>query len=654
MRKVILSLSLAVLIVLMATPTHALECEGIILSDGCLFTITGGDTPDPNDGFAVTNEGGIPMWDFVRGRDLSALGRPISQRWVDGPFTLQAFQKVILQWSPSEKRMNWFNTLDELNKNFPSAAIGNVPPHQVLAADAGVSFEVIKQNHLAILDTNSKIKAAFLSEPDWLNLYGLPISYEEREVNGNVQGLQLLRAQRIVFEIWNVEAPGTALGAVGRQNVPDTIKKLSNVIIPDAAESPITSAQAGAEVVTAVPVSVKTPAPTPIPAPTPAPVATAAPTAIAVAQIPGPRTLAQGLTGYGIQGEFRRADDSVLGNLITGAGLNWVKQQIPWQEVENQPGIHNWGDVDRFVTTMHGKGLNILLSVVKAPDFYKAEESKKGTTHGRPADATKLRDFMRVLAARYKGRVQAYEIWNEENLSLEWGTFSNASYGQFVELVKNGYLGVKESDPEAIVVLGAPTPTGVFDNAIGIDDAFYLQRVFDHNGGEVFQYFEALGVHPNGGANAPDDSQANPAHSNATCGGGWSNHPSFFFDRYKELYNLMAARGHGTKTVWFTEFGWATTDGPGAPASPATGYEYAACNTESNQSTFFTRAFEKVRAESPYVTHMIIWNLNFQQVVPNTDEKWAFGVLRSDLSPRPAYTAIQAMPKPQPAQGASG
>ena len=389
-------------------------------------------------------------------------------------------------------------------------------------------------------------------------------------------------------------------------------------------------------------------------APTPAPVATAAPTAIAVAQIPGPRTLAQGLTGYGIQGEFRRADDSVLGNLITGAGLNWVKQQIPWQDVENQPGIHNWVDVDRFVTTMHGKGLNILLSVVKAPDFYKAEESKKGTTHGRPADATKLRDFMRVLAARYKGRVQAYEIWNEENLSLEWGTFSNASYGQFVELVKNGYLGVKESDPEAIVVLGAPTPTGVFDNAIGIDDAFYLQRVFDHNGGEVFQYFEALGVHPNGGANAPDDSQANPAHSNATCGGGWSNHPSFFFDRYKELYNLMAARGHGTKTVWFTEFGWATTDGPGAPASPATGYEYAACNTESNQSTFFTRAFEKVRAESPYVTHMIIWNLNFQQVVPNTDEKWAFGVLRSDLSPRPAYTAIQAMPKPQPAQGASG
>jgi hypothetical protein len=42
---------------------------------------------------------------------------------------------------------------------------------------------------------------------------------------------------------------------------------------------------------------------------------------------------------------------------------------------------------------------------------------------------------------------------------------------------------------------------------------------------------------------------------------------------------------------------------------------------------------------------MIIWNLNFQQVVANTDEKWAFGIVRSDLSARPAYTAIKTMPK---------
>ncbi|MCY4112010.1 MAG: hypothetical protein OXF96_08735, partial [Chloroflexi bacterium] len=87
------------------SPAAALDCEGVALDDGCLFTITGGDTIDPNDGFAVTNGGGVPLWDFVRDRDLQALGYPISQRWVSGPFTLQAFQKAILQWDPGKSRM---------------------------------------------------------------------------------------------------------------------------------------------------------------------------------------------------------------------------------------------------------------------------------------------------------------------------------------------------------------------------------------------------------------------------------------------------------------------------------------------------------------------------------------------------------------------
>jgi len=58
------------------------------------------------------------------------------------------------------------------------------------------------------------------------------------------------------------------------------------------------------------------------------------------------------------------------------------------------------------------------------------------------------------------------------------------------------------------------------------------------------------------------------------------------------------------------------------------------------------RAFAKGRADAAYVTHVIDWNLTFQQVVGAHDEKWAFGIGRSDLSPRPAYTALRNMPKP--------
>ena len=223
-------------------PAAALECDGVALDDGCLFTITGGDTPDPDDGYAVTNADGVPLYDFVRERDLNAIGYPISQRWVNGPFTFQAFQKVILQWDPGKGRMNYYNTLDVLANRHPEVELPNVPPHQVLEADRGASFATIIRNHLALLDQNAAIKDRFLSEPDWLNLYGLPISYEEREVNGHPQGLQMLRAQRTVFVIWNVPAPGTTVGRVNLQNVPDKVKRLSNVIIPDGAKAVRTEA----------------------------------------------------------------------------------------------------------------------------------------------------------------------------------------------------------------------------------------------------------------------------------------------------------------------------------------------------------------------------------------------------------------------------
>ncbi len=239
LRVVLAVLAIAVVAALGVWPAAALECEGIALDDGCLFTITGGDTADPDDGYAVTNTHGVPLWDFVRQRDLQGLGYPISQRWVNGPFTLQAFQKVILQWDPGKSRMNYFNTLDVLANRYPEVELPNVPPHQVLEADRGADFATITRNHLALLDQNAAIKERFLSEPDWLNLYGLPIRYEEREVNGNSQGLQILRAQRTVFVIWNVPAPGTTIGRVNLQNVPDKAKKLSNVIIPDAAEAPV-------------------------------------------------------------------------------------------------------------------------------------------------------------------------------------------------------------------------------------------------------------------------------------------------------------------------------------------------------------------------------------------------------------------------------
>ena len=166
----------------------------------------------------------MPLWDFVRDREAQAIGYPISQRWTNGPFTLQAFQKVILQWDPAKQRMNYYNTLDALANRYPHVQLPFVPPHQVLEEDAGATFGTIIRNHLALLDQNEAIKERFLREPDWLNLYGLPIRYEERAVDGHPAGVQLLRTQRTVFVVWNVPAAGVTIGRVNLQNVPDKLR----------------------------------------------------------------------------------------------------------------------------------------------------------------------------------------------------------------------------------------------------------------------------------------------------------------------------------------------------------------------------------------------------------------------------------------------
>ena len=73
------------------------------------------------------------------------------------------------------------------------------------------------------------------------------------------------------------------------------------------------------------------------------------------------------------------------------------------------------------------------------------------------------------------------------------------------------------------------------------------------------------------------------------------------------------------------------------------GWEYCLDNSEADQGRYLAEAIGMVQSSYPYVTNVFVWNLNFQMVVPETDEKWGFGVVRADGSPRPAYTALYAM-----------
>jgi hypothetical protein len=314
--------------------------------------------------------------------------------------------------------------------------------------------------------------------------------------------------------------------------------------------------------------------------------------------------------------------------MVQGMGFNWVKQQVEWFRYEGSKGAYSFGDLDNLANQASGAGINVMFSVVKAPDWARSPSSDRSVA-GPPANPGDMADFMGAMAAHFRGRVKAYEIWNEQNLHYEWGN-EPLSAARYVNLLCACYRAIKANDPNAIVISGALTPTGVNDGARAIDDVTYLSQMVANGSNSCS---DGVGAHPSG--------YNNPA----TVGVGWSSpaepqfkgHRSFYFRGTMEAYRRVSGR-----RIWVTEFGWASTENLGA--GPASGYEYAAQNTEAEQAQYLVDAFNMARSWG-WVGPMFVWNLNFAPVSGPQDEKAAFGLVRADWSPRPAYEALRDMPK---------
>ncbi len=332
---------------------------------------------------------------------------------------------------------------------------------------------------------------------------------------------------------------------------------------------------------------------------------------------PAPST--PGYFGYGIQIDPYADRSSAIG-LIKNMNFNWVKFQLAWKDFEGQPGQRNWPD--DAIGDLNGSGLNILTSIVKAPAWARGANPDL-SVEGPPADPGTYASFVGEFASRYCGRVQAVEVWNEQNLHYEWGNEA-LDANRYIRLLAAAYRAIKAACPSMIVVSGAPTPTGAQPPA-AVPDFVYLERMYQAG---LRSYADAIGIHPSGYGNPPDarvqDAQAGtygrPSHF---------DHASFYFRNVMEQYrNIMVKYGDGNKRLWPTEFGWASS------GNPVAGYEYAAYNSEQDQAAYIVRAYEMMRNWG-WVGVPFLWNLNYNVTHPG-DEKAAFGI-----QGRPAYEALR-------------
>jgi len=332
--------------------------------------------------------------------------------------------------------------------------------------------------------------------------------------------------------------------------------------------------------------------------------------------------------GYGLQVHLLAGDPLETMHWAQGLGVGWVKQQVTWHSVEHGPDNFEWAPVDLAVEVCDRLGFKLLLSVVHAPDWTRVSELETGP----PADYAEFGRFMEQLATRYRGRVVAYELWNEPNLAREWRG-DTLDPARFVALVAQGAEGVRAADPDALVISGAPAVTGINDGVVAIDDRAFLRGMYEAG---VESWVDGIGAHPYGFANPPEERWDDPTH----VASSHNNHPSFFFrDTLEDYHDIMLAYGDTDHQIWVTEFGWPSTEGMGSMDTQ--GWEYGLEVSEAQQADYVVRAFQ-MGDQRPWVGPMFLWNLNLATIWGPGDPVSAYSLLRPDRSYRPAYIALRA------------
>lgn len=423
-----------------------------------------------------------------------------------------------------------------------------------------------------------------------------------------------------VLLLWGCQEPdGAAIPTVVNTAVPPTISPTNTPVSSDSNQTFLPLASSSAEIT-------PTPLPTPVPTATlDYPIYTGAPIKRA---------------DFGVQVHIQQEDLRPIIDQLRELGVGWVKVQVSWklfQPYADQYSADRFAELDEFVRRANDAGIAILLSVSKAPEWSRPTTEMDGP----PSDFGLYREFMATLAERYRGRVAAYELWNEANLQREWsgGSVRNGrtlNAADFVNLIREGAAGVRAADTDAILISGAPATTGVNDGLVAIDDRVFLRQMLEAG---VADFVDAIGAHPYGWANPPDSSvndgdTAVPTHN---------DHPSFFFkDTLNDYAALLAEFGLADMPIWVTEFGWGSFDGFDVP--PPAGAEFMANVTEWQQAVYILRAYELANKWEE-IGPMFLWNLNFGPLLGNQFSESGYSLLRPDDSQRPAFKALVHLPK---------
>ncbi len=349
--------------------------------------------------------------------------------------------------------------------------------------------------------------------------------------------------------------------------------------------------------------------------------------------VPAPKPLRMESPEYGMQAFLWWRPEVASRDLqvIRDAEFGWVKVGFGWRDIEGAAkGAFDWSRTDLIVQLANETGLDIVARIDHQPQW----AGGNFPVNGPPDDYQDLADFLYAVADRYRGRIRAYEVWNEPNLAREWGG-QLPDPGKYAELLRLSYAAIKRADANAMVISAGLSPTGTWNDESRPDD-WYLESMYIAMGNSSDGYLDVLGAHGAGYKSPPERDPAEVA-ANPDLGG----HRAFSFRRVEDLRDIMVRYGDADKQIALLEFGWTSDPRPESP------YNWHAVSEEI-KAEYLVRAYQFAKENwSPWIGLMSLIYIADPDWTPEHEQYWWAITEPSypEFVPRPAYTALKNMAK---------
>ncbi|MEA3485548.1 MAG: endo-1,4-beta-xylanase, partial [Candidatus Aerophobetes bacterium] len=296
--------------------------------------------------------------------------------------------------------------------------------------------------------------------------------------------------------------------------------------------------------------------------------------------------------------------------MVREMGAPWIVEYFPWAYCEPRKGHFDWGHADLVVDHALAQGLTVIARLGFVPEWARPEDSV--FSYLDEEHYGDFGDFVHAFVEHFKGRVRYIVVWNEPNVSSEWGCRPVDPEG-YTELLKIAYERAKEANPEVKVLAGALAPTLAGEgDEWGMNDLLYLQCMYDAGRKDCF---DILAVHAYGWSFPPDDPPA-PDKIN--------------FRRVELLQEVMVKNGDADRKVIVTEGGW--NDHP----------RWTKAVRPAQRIKYTIRAYEKA-LEWDWCQALVIWAFRYPRSAHTYQDYFTF--VAADFLPKPIYLEVQRYAK---------